>query len=273
MHQRDGLVIAVCEEKSSVALSPGLSAIFCCVLGEGTIANGADGKLLRRGDIHIGDAHSLREMHVAAKSICLLIAGSAQAWNLNGQRFAVSERPNPPMPATYRRSTTACANLLRLARECRDAIGASRYRIGVLLNHLNVLQTELNGCIARCPGSSMSRKRAVFTRLYRARELIEACVNDDLDISKLAIAANYSIGHFITLYRVVFGETPYASINRRRLAKASCLLSKSSLGLGEIAQSSGFASPSSFTRAIKKHTGKSATEFRMSLRTSAKTTH
>jgi AraC-like DNA-binding protein len=43
---------------------------------------------------------------------------------------------------------------------------------------------------------------------------------------------------------------------------ASTLLSGSTLGIADIAQAIGFQSRSSFTRAIKKHLGSSATEFR-----------
>jgi AraC family transcriptional regulator len=266
------LVIAICEEKSTTTLSAGLPAIFCCILGESVISTGTDEKFLQRGDIHICDAQSPHEIAVASHSACLVIAGSAQAWIAHSRRFASSPRPMPvPVAATYRKSTTACSNLLRLARRCRadGRFVASDPHARSLLNHVDELQAELASRIARCPGSSLARKRAVFMRLHRARNLIETCANDDLDISKLALAANYSVGHFITIFGTVFGETPYASINRHRLSNVRSLLRASDLAVGDIAQSSGFSSPSSFTRAMKKHTGKSATEFRMALRNPA----
>ena len=269
LRARGGLVLAICEEKSTTTLSPGFAAIYCCIAGESTVSIGSDGKILRRADIHISDTHSPHELTVASRGACLVIAGSAQAWNINGRRFAIGKRPmSVPVPATYRRSTRACADFLRLAPRCRgeNSVDASGQRIRALLTHVGALQTDLIEYIARCPGSTVARRRAVFTRLHRAKSLIEACAIDDLDISKLALAANYSIGHFITLYRLVFGETPYAAVNRHRLANARSLLGESDLAVGEIAQSSGFSSPSSFTRAMKKHTGQSATQLRTALR-------
>ncbi len=269
LRSRDGLIIAICEEKSTLTLSPGLAAMFCCIAGESAVSSGSEGKLLRRADIHVGDVHSHHELTVASRSACLVFAGSAQAWNTNGRRFAASTRSTLiPLPATYRRNTTACGHFLRIARQSRSENhdDASTRRIRDLLTHVDALQIQLTEHIGRCPGSSLARKRAVFMRLHRARNLIEACANDDLDIARLALAANYSIGHFITLFRLVFGETPYAAISRHRLANVRCLLGESDLAVGEIAQSSGFSSPSSFTRAMKKHTGKSATQFRSALR-------
>ena len=81
-------------------------------------------------------------------------------------------------------------------------------------------------------------------------------------MAKLALMANYSVGHFITTFRSVFEETPYSNLSRYRLESASTLLSGSNLGIADIAQAIGFQSRSSFTRAIKKHLGSSATQFR-----------
>ena len=116
--------------------------------------------------------------------------------------------------------------------------------------------------IARCPGSSLARKKAVFLRLQRVRNYISACAHEELDVAKLALMANYSIGHFITTFRSVFNETPYSNVSRFRLESASTLLSRSTLGIADIAHAIGFQSRSSFTRAIRKHLGSSATEFR-----------
>jgi AraC family transcriptional regulator len=76
--------------------------------------------------------------------------------------------------------------------------------------------------------------------------------------------ANYSVGHFITTFRSVFDETPYSNVSRYRLESASTLLSRSTLGIADIAHAIGFQSRSSFTRAIRKHLGSSATQFRES---------
>ena len=124
------------------------------------------------------------------------------------------------------------------------------------------LQAGFAPMIERCPGSCLTRKKAVFLRLQRVRNYIAACAHQDLDVGKLALMANYSVGHFITTYRSVFDETPYSNLSRHRLESASTLLSRSSLGIADIAQTIGFQSRSSFTRAIKKHLGSSATQFR-----------
>jgi len=268
LRRSDALIITICEEKSITALAPGLISIFCCIVGESAISSGNEIRPLKRGDILVCDAHAQHELTIATQSACLLIVGSAQAWKVNGRRVASNKRwLSVPVPATYRHSRSACAAFLRVARESAGGrTTGETVRIRALIDQVETFQRGLIECIARCPGSSEARKRAVYMRLQRARNLVETAANDDLDISKLAHAANYSIGHFITLFRLVFGETPYAAISRCRLANARGLLGESDLAVGEIAQSSGFPSPSSFTRAMKKHTGKSATEFRLAQR-------
>jgi AraC-like DNA-binding protein len=102
----------------------------------------------------------------------------------------------------------------------------------------------------------------VFLRLQRVRNYIALRAHEDMDVAKLAQMAGYSLAHFITMFRCVFGETPYASIGRHRMENASALLSQSALGVADIAFAIGFSSRSSFTRAMKKQLGMSATEFR-----------
>ena len=106
----------------------------------------------------------------------------------------------------------------------------------------------------------------MFLRLQRVRNFISACAHQDLDVAKLALMANYSVGHFITTFRSVFAETPYSSVSRYRLESASDLLSAGELGIADIAQSIGFQSRSSFNRAIKRRLGLSASQYRESLR-------
>jgi AraC-like DNA-binding protein len=110
----------------------------------------------------------------------------------------------------------------------------------------------------------------VFLRLQRVRNHISACAHEELDVAKLALMANYSVGHFITTFRSVFDETPYSNVSRYRLESASTLLSRSTLGIADIAHAIGFQSRSSFTRAIRKHLGSSATQFRESTGTFAR---
>ncbi|MEP6483402.1 MAG: helix-turn-helix transcriptional regulator [Rudaea sp.] len=143
----------------------------------------------------------------------------------------------------------------------QDAV-ARHANARALVSTLIELQAETLKTIARCPGQSMSRKRAVFTRLQRVRSHIAACAHEDLDIPNLAFAANYSVGRFITIFRTVYGETPYSCINRHRLNSASALLAQSDLAIGEISQSTGFPNQTSFNTALKRRFGQSATEFR-----------
>jgi AraC family transcriptional regulator len=261
---RERLVVVLCERKSSVAIPVGMHALWCPVFGETNIVAPMWENRLSRADIYVGDAQVPYEGHVSARGACIVVAGSAQAWSALVRTSGDAKPGAVPFPATYRRRVSMCLRYLRIVRRCFGAVVTPGQQTlpRDLMQLIDEMQSEFADPIARCPGSSLARKRAVFVRLQRVRNHIAACAHEDLDITKLALVANYSVGHFITIFRSVFGETPYSSISRHRVDSARAMLSASQLGVGEIAQSSGFPSQSSFTRAIKRHLGLSATEFR-----------
>ncbi len=260
------LSIVVCEKKSSVAVPAGMHALWCPIFGETNIVASTWGNRLGKADIYVGDAQAPYEGWVSPKGGCIVVAGSTHAWAALARAAGDVKTGAGPFPAIYRKRIGLCLRLLRLARRCfGDVITSGQQGLPrELIRLIDDMQSEFADPIARCPGSSLARKRAVFVRLQRVRNHIATCAHEDLDIAKLALVANYSIGHFITIFRSVFGETPYSSISRHRVASARAMLSGSKLGVGEIAQSSGFPSQSSFSRAIKRHLGLSATEFRAS---------
>lgn len=262
------LTIALCERGAIVTTSPGLVALACPVFGAADVIAAEWNAQLRKTDIFVGDALARHDIAVSSRGACVVIAGTPAAWSALGRTGGAGVRPNAVLfPAIHRFKPALSRRLLRLTRSClTDAQGLAGKQLALELTSLvDDLQSAFAAMIARCPGSCLSRKRAVFLRLQRVRNHISACAHQDLDVSKLALMANYSVGHFITTFRSVFQETPYSNLSRYRLESASTLLSASTLGIADIAQAIGFQSRSSFTRAIKKHLGSSATQFRESL--------
>lgn len=267
-----GLTVALCERGTVVTVPVGVLALVCPILGGAEVLIGDWSVRLAKADISVGDAQARHDVVVSPRGACIVIAGLPVAWSALAEKGTPGTQPAAMLfPAVHRRVPAFVRRLLRVTRHClQDGVGARgahlAHQLGCVIDDL---QSGFAAMIARCPGSSLSRKKAVFLRLQRVRNYIAACAHEELDVAKLALMANYSVGHFITTFRSVFDETPYSNVSRYRLESASTLLSRSTLGIADIAHAIGFQSRSSFTRAIRKHLGSSATQFRESAGTFA----
>jgi AraC family transcriptional regulator len=261
----DRMSVVLCERGTILTTPPGVASLACPIVGGAGVMTGEWSAQLGKADIWVGDALTRHDIIVSPRGACIVIAGTPAAWSSLGRNGVTGARPSTVLfPAIHRFVPSMVRRLLRLVRHCLRAAQqpANKYVAHELAALVDDLQSGFAPMIERCPGSCMSRKKAVFLRLQRVRNYISACAHQDLDVAKLALMANYSVGHFITTFRSVFEETPYSNLSRYRLESASTLLSGSNLGIADIAQAIGFQSRSSFTRAIKKHLGSSATQFR-----------
>jgi len=261
------LTVALCERGTALTAPVGVVALACPIVGSADVMTAEWNVRLGKADISAGDAQTRHDIVVSPRGACIVIAGTPQAWSALGGKGTPGLQPaSMPFPAVHRSVPAFTRRLLQFTRHClKEGNGVSGTHFAhQLACVLDEMQCGFAAMIARCPGSSLSRKKAVFLRLQRVRNHISACAHEELDVAKLALMANYSVGHFITTFRAVFDETPYSNVSRYRLESASTLLSRSTLGIADIAHAIGFQSRSSFTRAIRKHLGSSATQFRES---------
>lgn len=251
----------------------GAIALACPIAGNAEVMTSEWSIELGKADISVGDAQTRHDIVVSPRGACIVIVGSPAAWSmLAGKGRVGMQQAIALFPAIHRCARGISRRLVRFVRHCleNDQPGSNSKQLAHQLACLvDELQSAFAPMIERCPGSSLSRKRAVFLRLQRVRSYITACAHRDLDVGSLALMANYSVGHFITTFRMVFDETPYSTISRHRLENASTLLSGSELGISDIAHSIGFQSRSSFNRAIKRHLGQSASAYRDTCREAA----
>ena len=104
---------------------------------------------------------------------------------------------------------------------------------------------------------------------YQRRQLvdtIEQQLAEPLSIGQLAAQCALSPYHFARMFRESFGVAPHQYVLARRLSRARSLLRHSSLALGEIALSCGFASASHFTNRFKHTLGGTPGEYRAAFR-------
>ena len=114
-----------------------------------------------------------------------------------------------------------------------------------------------------CALSQAERSPAeVRARLQRARALLEARYEQELDLDTLAKQAFYSRYHFLRAYRQAFGVTPHQHLTQVRLQEARRLLQDTDLPVTEVCLAVGFTSLGSFSTLFKRHTGRSPDRWR-----------
>lgn len=102
-----------------------------------------------------------------------------------------------------------------------------------------------------------------IARINRVIDYIEANLDQELSLPRLAEVANFSQFHFHRLFRTIVGETLKQFIQRVRVEKAAMqLLLNPTKSITEIAFDCGFSSPATFARAFKNNFHMSATEWR-----------
>jgi AraC-like DNA-binding protein len=74
-------------------------------------------------------------------------------------------------------------------------------------------------------------------------------------VAAMAAEAGFSCDHFTRVFRSATGQTPRSFIVEARLARARHLLRDSTLGIGRITESCGFADPAFFGRHFLQHHG------------------
>lgn len=95
-------------------------------------------------------------------------------------------------------------------------------------------------------------------------EYIHKNLDGDLRLNRLAAVANLSSFYFLKLFHKTIGKPPHHYILEARVERASQLLQKTSLPVGEIGQRCGFSTPSHFTSAFHQVTGKTPRAYRLS---------
>lgn len=92
-------------------------------------------------------------------------------------------------------------------------------------------------------------------RIYQAREILFKNLENPPSLMNLAHLVGLNDYKLKLGFQHVFGTTVFGCLQQQRLEKAKLLLQDSSLNVTAIAQQVGYASPSSFHRAFKKHFG------------------
>ncbi len=99
-------------------------------------------------------------------------------------------------------------------------------------------------------------------RLLRARDLMDSCYAQPLDIPRLARVALMSPSHFTRTFRTTFGEPPHRYLQRRRMERAMFLLRSQPYSVTQVSLSVGFDSLGTFSRTFREVVGETPTAYR-----------
>jgi AraC family transcriptional regulator len=96
----------------------------------------------------------------------------------------------------------------------------------------------------------------------RVVEFIQEHLAEEISLIALAELVDLSLYHFARAFKQSFGVPPHRYHMARRMDRARSLLQRSALSVTQIGIQIGFRETSSFTRAFRKFTGLTPTEYR-----------
>jgi len=89
-------------------------------------------------------------------------------------------------------------------------------------------------------------------QMRRATELLEAHLDGEIALQKVAEACELSVSHFARAFKTSFRRPPYKWLTERRVDRARDLMTSSRLPLADIAARCGFADQSALNRSFQR---------------------
>ena len=157
--------------------------------------------------------------------------------------------------------------IISLCNEMNAVISATEVEgqlqiTGYILQILGLIAQQLH----LLPGMPSQGTLLHQRELVAANEYLREHLTEDLDLAKLAKAANLHPTYFHKLFTTAYNSTPQQQLYFHRSVAAQGLLKHSDLTLAEIAEECGFASQSFVSSKFKEMTGQTPTKFRQSAR-------
>jgi AraC family transcriptional regulator len=121
---------------------------------------------------------------------------------------------------------------------------------------------EIKKATQQIPSVKKSTRGEIVKRLLFSTDYIHTFYDRDLSLDELARESCLSKFHFLRLFKITFGKTPYQFVAEVRAEKAKSLLKNSSTEVSVIAKSLGFKDSSSFSRMFFTQVGVYPSQFR-----------
>lgn len=105
-------------------------------------------------------------------------------------------------------------------------------------------------------------KQPEISGMAEAAAFMESHYMEDISIEQVLEISHYSQRHFIRLFSAAYNTTPQKYLMGIRIRKACSLLKESSLPITEVAMRCGFGDSNYFSRAFRKVSGMTPSQFR-----------
>jgi AraC family transcriptional regulator len=102
-------------------------------------------------------------------------------------------------------------------------------------------------------------------RLARVLDYVEANLEGDLTLARLASIACLSQFHFSRAFKTAVGRSPHRYVSAKRLDRAKQLLGRGDQPLADIALALKFSCQANFTRAFRQATGQTPAQYRRTI--------
>ena len=96
----------------------------------------------------------------------------------------------------------------------------------------------------------------------RIKRYIDSNYQDDITLDSLAKMAHLNKYYFVHAFTKFYGQSPMNYLTMRRIQTSQDLLTSTDYSISEIAQLSGFSSPSYFSQCFRKSCGMTAAAYR-----------
>jgi AraC family transcriptional regulator len=127
----------------------------------------------------------------------------------------------------------------------------------LLCQHRQILRE-----VQKLPAAKASTRIELHRRLSYSLDYLHSHQGETIDLQKLADEAFLSKYHFLRLFKVSFGCSPYQYLQQLRLQKASSLLKSKSMPVNQIAIELGFENATSFSRLFFQRFGAYPSQYR-----------
>jgi AraC-like DNA-binding protein len=228
------------------------------------------------GTLGIDFCGDKREVQVHRDLCCLFPAGADNSlhFDARGGAFALycepgvlsapgGAGPREPAPILGRRMPRV-AHLLGLIESelQRPGLGTGLMIDGLLRAIAGLLAGRDEGALA----AECERIYLSPGKLRRVLDFVEAHLDAPIGLEDLAREAGLSANHFLRVFKLSTGETPYHYLRSRRIERAREMLAAGTMPLAELALECGFANQAHFTAAFSRELGISPGRYRRAVR-------
>jgi AraC family transcriptional regulator len=134
-------------------------------------------------------------------------------------------------------------------------------KLSELLIYLLQQHRSIIDAVHKLPPIKQSTRVELYKRLSYAADYLHSFSERPVNLDELAGTACLSKYHFLRLFKLAYGITPYQYVQQLRLDKARMLLKHSSLAVQDIALALGFENSQSFSRLFHQRTGLYPTQY------------